>query len=148
MTPPEGTNGPPPYDPRAGDAAGASDRVTSLSARVSALLRETGNLARDHLELAVLEAQRAGIGLTKALVAAVVISVLVITAWLSFVAGSIVWITDRGVSWPVALCIGGLVNLALAVVAALWMRKQKETFTFEATLRQIRRTAADARELT
>lgn len=136
------------HDSRAADAADAHGGNTPFSTRVTTLLRETGNLARDHLELAVLEAQRAGVGLTKALVAAVVISVLVITAWLSFVAGFIVWVTDRGVSWPAALCIGGLVNLVLAVVAALWMRKQKESFTFEATLRQIRRTAADAKELT
>lgn len=147
MTSPDSTNGPRAHDSRAADAPGTAGNVTSLSARVGTLLREASNLARDHVELAVLEAQRAGIGLTKVLAAAVVISVLVITAWLSFVAGFIVWVTDRGVSWPAALCIGGLVNLVLAGAAALWIRKQKDAFTFEATLRQIRRTAADAKEL-
>ncbi len=147
MAPPQGTNGSGAYDPRAAHAAGTHDRAAAFSSRVSTLLRDAGSLARDHLELAVLEAQRAGIGLTKALVAAVVISVLVITAWLSFVAGFIVWITDRGLDWPAALCIGGLVNLVLAVAAALWMRKQKETLTFEATLRQLRETAAEVKEL-
>lgn len=147
MSPPAGTNHSGSHDPNATDAGGTRDGITRLSARVSTLLREAGSLARDHAELAVLDARRAGIGLTKVLVAAVVISVLAITAWLSFVAGFIVWITDRGLDWPAALAIGGLVNLALAVVAALWMRSQKDSLTFEATLRQIRQTAADAREL-
>ena len=155
MTSPDAANGNRGHDRRGtgpGTSAGAgsgapSATATPLTTRVSALLRDVGSLARDHLELAVLEAQRAGIGLTRVLIAAVVISVLVITAWLSFVAGFIVWITDQGVNWPAALAIGGVVNLLLAGAAMLWMRKQKDAFTFEATLRQIRRTAADAKEL-
>ena len=119
----------------------------SLATRVTDLLRDAGNLARDHLEIAVLEAQRAGVGLTKVLSAAVVISVLVITAWLSFVAGFIVWITDTGVSWPLALALGGIANLVLAGVAVLWIRKQKAAFTFDATLRQLRHTTEEAKEL-
>ena len=125
----------------------ATPGVASLATRVTDLVRDAGNLARDHLEIAVLEAQRAGIGLTKVLSAAVVISVLVITAWLSFVAGFIVWITDTGVSWPGALALGGIANLVLAGVAALWIRKQKNAWSFEATLRQLRHTAEDAKEL-
>lgn len=133
--------------PQAASRSRRTTGETSLAARITTLVRDAGFLARDHLELAVLEAQRAGVGLTRVLSAAVVISVLVITAWLSFVAGFIVWITDTGVTWPVALCIGGGLNLALAAVAALWIRRQKEAFTFDATLRQLRRTADDAREL-
>lgn len=128
-------------------AAAASAAAPSLATRVTELVRDAGNLARDHLELAVLEAQRAGIGLTKVLSAAVVISILVITAWLSFVAGFIVWVTDTGVSWPLALCIGGGINLVLAGVAAMWIRKQKDAWAFDATLRQLRRTATEAKEM-
>lgn len=136
--------GSPPGGPR---STGAPATAPSLAGRVTSLVRDAGNLARDHLELAVLEARRAGIGLTKVLVASVVISILVITAWLSFVAGFIVWITDTGVSWPAALCLGGIVNLALAGAAGLWIRKQKDAWTFEATLRQLRQTAEDAKEI-
>jgi len=133
-------------------AAGAprnveSPSAASLAGRVTALARDAGNLARDHLELAVLEAQRAAMGMTKVLSAAVFISILVITAWLSFVASFIVWITDTGVSWPAALCIGGVVNLVLAGGIVLWIRKQKDDWAFAATLRQIRRTADEARDL-
>lgn len=119
---------------------------SSLASRVTTLVRDVGDLARDHLQLAALEAQRAAIGLTKVLSAAVIVSILVITAWLSFVASGIVWATDAGVSWPVALCIAGLLNLAVAAGVVFWMRSQAGEMAFSATVRQLRRTAEDARE--
>ena len=83
-------------------------------------------------------------GLTKALTAAVVVSILVVTAWLSFVASGIVWATDAGISWPVALVVAGVINLVLAAGLAFWIRGQTDEFAFSATLRQVRRTAAEA----
>ena len=90
----------------------------------------------------------AAFGLTKVLSAAVFISILVITAWLTFVGSFIVWITDTGVSLPAALCIGGAVNLLLAGGIVMWILKQKDEWAFAATLRQIRRTADEAKDLT
>ena len=116
----------------------------SLASRIAAVVKDAGGLVRDHLELAALDAHRAAIGLTKVLTAAVVVSILVVTAWLSFVASGIVWATDAGISWPVALIVAGVVNLALAAGLAFWIRGQKDEFAFAATLRQVRRTAAEA----
>ncbi len=126
--------------------ATAFDRIApppppSLASRITLLVRDAGGLARDHLELAALDARRAAIGLAKALTGAVVVSILVVTAWLAFVASAIVWATDAGVRWPVALACAGLVNLALAAGIAWWIHGQKEDFAFAATLRQLRRTA-------
>ena len=106
-------------------------------------MRDVGGLVRDHLELAALDAHRAAIGLTKVLTAAVVVSILVVTAWLSFVASGIVWATDAGISWPVALVIAGALNLVLAAGLVFWIRGQKDELAFSATLRQVRRTAAE-----
>jgi uncharacterized membrane protein YqjE len=117
----------------------------SLTTRVTDLVRDVGNLARDHLELATLEARRAAIGLTKVVSAAVVISILVVTAWLSFVASAIVWATDAGVSWPIALAVAGVLNIALAVGVVFWVRSLKDDFMFSATLRQVRETAEEAK---
>lgn len=114
----------------------------SLAKRVTTLVRDAGGLARDHLELAALDARRAAAGLAKALTAAVVASILIVTAWLAFVASGIVWATDAGVSWPVALIVAGAVNLALAAGLVFWIRGQKDDFAFAATLRQLRRTTA------
>src|SRR4051812_10739200 len=93
----------------------------SLSTRISALARDVGNIVRDHLELAALEAQRAAVSLAKVLSAAVVISILVVTAWLSFVASAIVWATDAGVSWPVALVGAGISKILPAGGARVWV---------------------------
>jgi hypothetical protein len=100
---------------------------------------------RDHLELAALDAHRAAVGLTRILATAVVVSILAVTAWLTFVAGAIVWATDAGVSWPVALMVAGATNLVLAAGLAVWVKGQAGELAFAATLRQLRRTADEAR---
>jgi hypothetical protein len=99
-------------------------------------------LASDHLELAALEAQRAAIGLTKMLSAAVVVSILVVSAWLALVAGGIVWVTTAGVGWGAALVIGSALNLVLAAALVYWMRHQTQELLFAASLRQLRRSTA------
>ena len=93
-----------------------------LSQRIVTLVGDARELLCDHLELAALEARRAGAGLVRTLCAAVVISLLVVTAWLALVAAGIVWVTDAGVGWGGALAFAALANLLLAagvgVVAA------------------------------
>ena len=111
----------------------------SLALRARALVRDVRNLFCDHLELAALEARRAGAGFAKMVCAAVVISILLVSAWLALVAGAIVWATSAGVPWPGALAIAALVNVVAGVALALWMRQQAHELLFAATLRQLRR---------
>ena len=127
------------------ERAAAVKPTPSLAHRITALVRDVGNLVRDHLELAALDAHRAAVGLTKILTAAVVIAILVVTAWITFVASGIVWATDAGVSWPVALIVAGVVNLLLAGGLAFWGKSQVSELAFAATLRQLRRTAEEAK---
>ena len=127
------------------DRAAAVKPTPSLAHRITALVRDVGNLVRDHLELAALDAHRAAVGLTKILTAAVVISILAVTAWLTFVASAIVWATDAGVSWPVALLIAGVINLVIAGGLVFWIKAQVGELAFAATLRQLRRTAEEAK---
>lgn len=115
----------------------------SLAQRAGTLLRDVRNLACDHLELAALEAQRAAIGLTKMLSAAVVVSILLVSAWLALVAGGIVWATTAGIGWAAALAIAAALNLLLAAAVAYWMRHQTQELLFAASLRQLRRSADD-----
>ena len=68
-----------------------------LSQRIVTLVGDARELLCDHLELAALEARRAGAGLVRTLCAAVVISLLAVTAWLALVAAGIVWVTDAGI---------------------------------------------------
>ncbi len=118
----------------------------SLASRFRAVLQETRELARDHLELAALEAQRATAMVTKMLVAAVVISILVISAWLALVTGALVWVTQEGVSWPVALLVAALINLVLAGVLGWYIFAHVDELMFEATLRQLRRSKDEVKE--
>ena len=110
----------------------------SLAARAGNLLRDFREIASDHLELAVLEAQQAGVGLAKMLFAAVVIAILLVTAWLALVAGTIVWATGAGVSWVGALIVAAVINIVAGGALALWVRGQIGELLFAATLRQLR----------
>lgn len=119
--------------------AGAAARAPSSWAdRVRRLSLDVRLLAHDHAELAVLEAQRAGHTLVRSIIAAVVISVLVATAWLGVIAAIVVWMTDAGISWPVALLIGAAACLVTAGVIGWWVVKNADEMMFSATLRQLR----------
>ena len=117
----------------------------SLALRARALVRDVRDLFCDHLELAALEARRAGAGFAKMVCAAVVVSILWVSAWLALVAAAIVWATSAGIPWPGALAIAALVNVVAGVALALWMRNQAHELLFAATLRQLRRDV-NARE--
>ena len=116
----------------------------SLSLRARTLIRDVRDLVCDHLELAALEARRAGAGFARMVCAAVVISILWVSAWLALLAGAIVWSTSAGVPWPSALAIAAIVNVVAGGVLAAWMRKQVGELLFAATLRQVRRDVASA----
>ncbi len=118
----------------------------SLTSRAVALLRDAGELASDHLELATLEAQRAAIVLTKILCGAVVISILIVSAWLALMAGGIVWATAEGISWSGALLLAAGLNLLVAAAIAYWIRRNTGELLFSATLRQLRLTTQRDRE--
>src|SRR5262245_17931786 len=93
----------------------------SLAARAATLARDFRDIACDHLELAVLEAQRAGIGLAKMVAAVVVIAVLVVSAWLGLLASGVAWATASGISWIAALAIAAVTNLVVAGIVAAWI---------------------------
>jgi len=112
-----------------------------LTQRIVALAGNARDLLVDHIELAALEARRAGAGLVRTLCAAVVISLLVATAWLALVAVGVVWVTDAGIGWVGALVGAALANLLVAAGVAWWLRSQARDLLFAATLRQLRRTA-------
>lgn len=96
-------------------------------------------LVQDHTLLAVLELQRASISLLKMLAAGIVISILVVSAWMGLVAAAVVWAVGAGASWGVALLVAALVNIAIAAGLAFWAKSQVPDLLFAATLRQLRR---------
>jgi uncharacterized membrane protein YqjE len=112
-----------------------------LLRRAAMLVGDMRELACDHLELAALEARRAGSELIRMLCAAVAISILLTTAWLALIAGGIVWATNAGMSWSSALLIAAILNVVIGAILAWWIRSNAQEPLFEASLRQLRGNA-------
>lgn len=112
--------------------------LAALQQRAGALWRNARGLAQDHALLALLEVQRASLGLVKIIGAAVVISVLAVSAWMGLVAAGVVWAVGAGASWGLAIAIAAVLNLVAAGALALWIKAQVPELLFAATLRQLR----------
>jgi len=115
--------------------------IPGVADRLLQAMPDARRLAVDHLELATLEAQRAANGLVKILCGAIVISLLIVTAWMALVAGGAIWVTDKGFSLPAAMAMAAGVNIVVAVLVGLWIRGQWPDMLFAATLRQLRHGA-------
>lgn len=109
-----------------------------LGSALVQLASDTRQLVADLAHLAVLDARRAGVRLAMLLSAGLLIAILLITAWMGFVAAGIVWMFDRGVSWPLAIAVAAFTNIAGAVALAWWARHLVSEMPFTALLRQLR----------
>ncbi len=123
------------FPPQQGAARPREPGVGELLGR---FFSDTRQLVSDFVHLAVLDARRAGVRLAMLLSAGLMIAILVITAWMGFVAAGIVWMFDRGVSWPLAIAIAALINVAAAAALAWWARHLVSEMPFTALLRQLR----------
>ena len=115
--------------------------IPGVADRLLQAMTDARRLAVDHLELATLEAQRAANGLVKILCGAIVISLLIVTAWMALVAAGAIWATHAGFSLPAAMAMAAGVNVVVAVVVGFWIRGQLPDVLFAATLRQLRHGA-------
>jgi uncharacterized membrane protein YqjE len=115
--------------------------ASSASSKLSLAWTNVRALVQDHALLAVLELQRAGISLVKMVAAGIVISILVVSAWMGLVAAAVVWAVGEGASWGLALLVAAIINIAVAVALAFWAKKQIPDLLFAATLRQLRKDA-------
>lgn len=113
-----------------------------LGSALVQLASDTRQLVADLAHLAVLDARRAGVRLAMLLSAGLLIAILLITAWMGFVAAGIVWMFDRGVSWPLAIAIAAFTNIAGAAALAWWARHLVSEMPFTALLRQLRGESA------
>ena len=122
----------------------AAVREPGLGTLLARLFVETRQLVGDFVHLAVLDARRAAVRLALLLSAGLIIAILAVTAWMGFVAAGIVWMFDKGVSWPVAIGIAALINIAAAAGLAWWARHLLSELPFNALLRQLRGEAPQA----
>ena len=103
------------------------------------------SLVRDHALLALLEVQRAGLSLVKMIAAAVIIAVLVVSAWMGLVTAVVVWAVGAGASWSLAILLAAVANLVVAGGLAWYIKSAVPDLLFAATLRQLR--AEDERDV-
>jgi uncharacterized membrane protein YqjE len=118
--------------------AATGARPVGLGALLAHLFAEAKGLVTDYAELAVLDARRAGVNLAWLLGCVLVVAVLVITAWMGFVAALIIWMFREGVTWGAAIAIAATLNLFAAGGLLLWMRHLLAELPFTALLRQLR----------
>ncbi|HJU24626.1 MAG TPA: phage holin family protein [Casimicrobiaceae bacterium] len=116
-------------------------RPTSMTtgSRLSLAFANVKALVQDHALLAVLEVQRAGVSLVKMIAAGIVISILVVSAWMGIVAAIVGFAIGQGANWALAILIAALVNIGIAVAIAFYAKKQVPDLLFAATLRQLKR---------
>lgn len=120
-------------------ASSATHSRASTTAKLSLAWSSLKGLVANHALLAVLELQRAGISLVKMVAAGIIISILIVSAWMGLVAAAVVWAVGAGANWGVALLVAAIANIAVAVGIAFWAKSQIPDLLFAATLRQLRK---------
>ncbi len=127
-----------PGDRMAASAAlHAGHRGPSLFEGIERALHEMRHLVREHATLALLEMQRAGLGLARLIAVTLVVALLGVTAWLALLAAFMVWAMGESLSWPALLLLVAAFNIALAIGLGVWAKRFFSEVPFAATLRQL-----------
>lgn len=88
--------------------------------------------------LSVLDMRRAAIQLAWLIAVGVIISVLVVTAWLTAISALVIWMLGAQMSWPVVLLVAAGLNLVGAALLLWRLRSLLRELPFAATLRQLK----------
>jgi uncharacterized membrane protein YqjE len=118
--------------------------TSTASSKLALAWTNVKGIVHDHALLAVLELQRAGVSFVKMVAAGIIISILVVSAWMGLVAAAIVWAVGAGANWSVTLVVAAVVNVAVAVGLAFWAKNQIPDLLFAATLRQLKKDVPHA----
>ena len=112
--------------------------MDALQLRAHALWTNARALVRDHTLLALLEMQRAGMGFVKIVAAAVIISVLAVSAWMALITALVIWAVGAGLNVGIAIVIAAVLNLVAAGALIFWIKSQVPELMFAATVRQLK----------
>lgn len=100
--------------------------------------QEFAALLHDCLHLAVLETKLAGQNFLMMIALALLVAMLVGSAWLGLVAAAIISLIHQGVWIGNAVLLGVLANLVAALVLGMLMRNRSRHLQWAATLRTLR----------
>ena len=120
--------------PATADAAASAGLIDNAVA----LWSDLQSVVHDHLELAALEAKRAGQNLVAIVVYGVVIAILAVTAWMGLVTAGVLGLIQLGLNASLAVLIGVVVNLAGAFGLVLLIKQASHALRFPATVRALK----------
>lgn len=120
------------------------DTAPGLLASAEVLWDDVRVIAHEHLRLVALEARRAGRSLALLLVYGILAGGLILGAWAGALAALVVWLIGAGLPASGALLIAALLNLAVAGLCVLAIRRHSRHLGFPATVRSLQRNRAVA----
>jgi uncharacterized membrane protein YqjE len=118
--------------------------AASFGTSLSNVWNSARRLVHGYALLAVLDMRRAAVQLAWLIAAGVIISVLVVTAWLTSMSALVIWLLGQQLPWPAILLIAAALNLIGAVLLVWRLRSLLRELPFAATLRQIKGDPAKA----
>lgn len=104
---------------------------------VQLLWHELRILIHDHFKIATLEIQQAAKSLVVMLAAGIMVAILLIGAWLGFGAGAVLWLIEHGVLQSYAILIATVLNLLIALILCVVIRRQSRYLQFPAVRRSL-----------
>jgi hypothetical protein len=116
---------------------GQPDLPQGFVSAAVALWNDLHAAVTERARLVALELRLAGMTLARLVVYAVIVAVLVITAWLGLMGAAVVEFVQLGLSWGWALVLGVVIDLAIAAWLVRSMIKMVERIGLPAALRSI-----------
>jgi hypothetical protein len=127
---------PPLAEPPAADDDVA--RPDGLAASALAAWNDLRGALHERARLLTQEVRLAGLTLVQLVFHAVVVAVLVVSAWIGLMGGMVAALVARGVHWSVGLGIGIVLNLALAAWLVRSMMSLVDRVDLQASLRRLK----------
>jgi hypothetical protein len=101
------------------------------------LWHELRGLTHDRFRLAALETQRAGESLIVMIASAVMVAVLLISAWLGLMVAAVFGLVENGIAASSSILLAVAFNLLLALILCGVIRRKSRYLQFPATLRSL-----------
>ncbi|MEW6706627.1 MAG: hypothetical protein AB1430_17400 [Pseudomonadota bacterium] len=124
--------------------AGPQEAISGMGDALHALWEDARGAVTDRVRLLLLELRLAGVTLVQLVVYAVVVAVLVVTAWLALVGGLVAGFMSFGLHWAMAVAIVIVVNLAVAAWIVVAMLRMVERIGLPVSLRRFGKPAGAA----
>ena len=115
---------------------------SGLIETAQALWHDVRDSLHDHVQLALLEAQRAGKSLVSIVVYGIAAAILAFCAWLGLLAAGILWLIALGLEPSVAALVAVGINLAGVAVLVVLVLRASKFLGFPATVRTLKSDAA------